>query len=104
MPSAGDIFGGLGPYFAYGIGGKTKINFSGRTTEMQSFDKTSGYKPFDAGLSLTAGYKIYNSFSFRFAYEFGFVNIERNAFGDKTKNSGFSLNVSYPLNKIFRKS
>jgi hypothetical protein len=103
LPSKGSIFGGLGPYFAYGIGGKMKSTFNGQTTETKSFDKTTGFKPFDAGLSITAGYKIPNSFSFSLAYEIGLVNIDRNAFGDETKNRGISLNISYPLNKIIKK-
>jgi hypothetical protein len=103
LPSAGNIFGGLGPYFAYGIGGKMKSNFNGQITETKSFDKTTGFKPFDAGLSVTAGYKIANSFSFNLTYDYGLVNIDRNAFGDKTKNRGISLNICYPLNKIIKK-
>src|SRR5664279_59548 len=55
LPSAGNIFGGLGPYLAYSIGGKMKT--SGQTSETKSFDKTTGFKPFDVGLGLTAGYK-----------------------------------------------
>lgn len=101
--SSGNFFGGLGPYFAYGIGGSMKTTYNGQTTKSKSFDKTTGYKPFDAGLSLTAGYKITNSFSFSLAYDYGLVNIDRNAFGDKTKNRGISLNVRYPLNKIIKK-
>lgn len=103
LPSAGNIFGGLGPYFAYGIGGKMKSTYNGQTTEIKSFNKTNGFKPFDAGLGITAGYHIPNNFSFRLAYEIGFVNILRNAFGDKAKNRSISLNISYPLNKIIKK-
>lgn len=103
LPSTGNIFGGLGPYFAYGIGGKMKSTYNGQTTEIKSFDKTNGFKPFDAGLGITAGYQIPNSFSFRVAYEIGFVNILRNAFGDKAKNRSISLNIGYPLNKIIKK-
>lgn len=103
LPSAGNIFGGLGPYFAYGIGGKMKTTYNGQTSETKSFDKTSGFKPFDVGLGLTAGYKITNSFSFSLAYDYGLANIDRNPGGDKAKNRGISLNVSYPLNKIIKK-
>lgn len=103
LPSAGNIFGGLGPYFAYGIGGKMKTTFNGQTSETKSFDKTTGFKPFDVGLGLTAGYKIKNSFSFNLAYDYGLANIDRNPGGDKAKNRGISLNVSYPLSEIFKK-
>jgi len=103
LPSAGNIFGGLGPYFGYGIGGKMKTSFNGQTSETKSFDKTTGFKPFDAGLGLTAGYKITNSFSFSLAYDYGLTNIDRNPGGDKAKNREISLNISYPLNKIIKK-
>ena len=102
LPSAGNIFGGLGPYFAYGIGGKMKTSFNGQTFEAKSFDRTNGFRPFDIGLGLTAGYKITNSFSFGLAYDYGLANINRNPGGDKTKNRGISLNISYPLNKIIK--
>ena len=103
LPSDGNIFGGVGPYFAYGIGGKMKSNFNGQTSETKSFDKTTGFKPFDVGLGVTAGYKITNSFSFSLAYDYGLANIDRNPAGDKARNRGISLNISYPLNKIIKK-
>ncbi len=97
--SAGNIFGGIGPYFAYGIGGNMKTGSS----STKAFDKTTGYKPFDAGLGVTAGYKITNSFSFSLVYEIGIVNIDRSPGGDKTKNRSLSLNVMYPLDKLIKK-
>lgn len=103
LQAAGNIFAGLGPYFAYGIGGKMKSSFNGQTTETKSFDKTTGFKPFDVGLGITAGYKMPHSFSFSLAYDYGLANISRNPAGDKTKNRGISLNIGYPLSKIFGK-
>jgi len=103
LPSAGNIFGGLGPYFAYGIGGKTKSNYNGHISETKSFDKTTGFKPFDVGLGIKAGYKITSSFSFSLAYDYGLANIDRNPAGEKAKNRELSLNISYPLNKIVKK-
>ncbi|HVW12870.1 MAG TPA: porin family protein [Mucilaginibacter sp.] len=101
--STGNIFGGLGPYLAYGIGGKTTTSYNGRTDKMNSFDSAMGFKPFDAGLGLTAGYKLPNSFYFSLAYNLGLTNIARNSFGDKAVNSGFSLNVGYPIDRIIKK-
>jgi hypothetical protein len=98
----GNFFGGLGPYFAYGVGGKTKSSYGGQTYENKSFDKNTGYQPFDAGLGLTAGYKMTDSFSFSLAYELGLTNIERGGGEDKTKNRGISLNIRYPLNKLIK--
>ena len=43
------LFGGLGPYFAYGIGGK----FKGDGFSEKVFDEDFGFKRFDAGLTFT---------------------------------------------------
>jgi hypothetical protein len=100
LPKAGTVFGGLGPYFAYGIGGSTTSSFNNQSSSFKSFDSTTWLKRFDAGLGLTAGYEIPNSFSFRLAYDFGLANIDRNSFSDKAQNRGISLNIGYPLDKI----
>jgi len=94
----GQIFGGLGPFFAYGIGGNTKETFSG--TKFNSFDKDFGYKPLDFGISLTAGYQLPNGFRFRLATDRGLANLQRGNSGNKAKNVSYSLNVAYPLNKL----
>jgi hypothetical protein len=104
LSKAGTVFGGLGPYFAYGIGGSTTSSFNNQSSSFKSFDSTTGLKRFDAGLGLTAGYEIPNSFSFRLAYDFGLANIDRNSFGDKAQNRGISLNIGYPLDKITGKN
>jgi hypothetical protein len=100
--SHSNIFGGLGPYFAYGVGGKIKSSYGSQAYESKSFDKNDGYQPFDAGLGLTAGYKITDSFSFSLAYELGLTNIERGGGEDKTKNRGISINIRYPLDKLIK--
>ncbi len=94
----GQIFGGLGPYFAYGLGGSTKESFSG--TKFNSFDKEIGFKRFDFGIDLTVGYRLKNGFRFRLAYDRGIANLERDNGGNKTINRAYSVNVSYPLNKL----
>jgi hypothetical protein len=84
------VFGGLGPYFAYGLGGKIK----GGGFSEKAFDKDLGFKRFDAGLTLTAGYKINKKWSVRIAYDLGLANIQHESF-DKTKNRSFSVNIGY---------
>lgn len=100
ISAKGKIFGGLGPYIAYGIAGNVKS----QTSKVKAFDKNGDFKPFDAGLTLTGGYKIPNSFSFRLAYDLGIANILRNAGSNnaKAKSRTISLNIGYPLNKIFK--
>ena len=71
----GELFGGLGPYFGYGLAGNFKFTFNGETTKVPAFDtKNGGFKRFDAGLALTAGYQFPGSFRVRLAYEIGLVN------------------------------
>lgn len=87
---AGKVFGGLGPYFAYGIIGS-------------AFGGEGGFKRFDAGLGITAGYEMPQSLSFRLGYDLGLANIQKNAFGDKANNRTISLAVGYSLDKLLGK-
>lgn len=87
---AGKVFGGLGPYFGYGIIGS-------------AFGDVNGVKRFDAGLGITAGYEMPQSLSFRLGYDLGLANIQKNAFGDKASNRSISLSVGYSLNKLLGK-
>jgi len=98
LKNDGAVFGGVGPYIAYGIGGKNKgNNFSEKT-----FDKDFGFKRFDAGISLTAGYRLPMGLSFRFAYDLGLADIDRIDV-DHTKNRSFSFNIGYPISKMLKK-
>lgn len=92
----GNIYGGLGPYLAYGIGGKVKFT----SDERSAFDKTDGYKRFDAGLGFRAGYFTDAGYTVALGYDLGLVNMDGNASGDKTKNRSFSINVGYSLFKL----
>ena len=100
-----NFFGGIGPYLAYGLGGKFITTSNGRTDEAPAFGSNGGFSRFDLGLGLTAGYKTSSSFSISLAYQLGLKNIEMNAGagGDKTKNRSFSLNFGYSLNKLLGK-
>lgn len=84
------VFGGLGPYLAFGLGGK----FKGPGFNEKAFNKEFGFKRFDAGLTFTAGYKFNKKWSVRLAYDLGLANIEHESF-DKTKNRTISVNVGY---------
>lgn len=95
LKNNGSILAGLGPYIAYGIGGKTKSN----NYSQKTFDKELGFKRFDAGLTFTAGYIFPMDLSCRLAYDLGLVDMSRdNQY--RTKLRSFSLNVGYPISKI----
>jgi hypothetical protein len=91
----GKIIGGVGPYVAYGIGGKVKAPYG----NVKSFSEDGGFKRFDAGLTFTAGYVMSNGFSVRLGYDLGLANISRED-DFKAKNRAFSLNVGYSLQKL----
>jgi hypothetical protein len=88
--NAGKVFGGLGPYFSYGVIGS-------------AFSGDDGFKRFDAGLGLTAGYEMPQSLYLRLGFDIGLANIQKNGFGDKAHNSTISLAIGYPLNKLIGK-
>ena len=92
------VFGGLGPYFAYGIGGK----FEGDGFSEKAFDQDFGFKRFDAGLTFTGGYNFDSQWSVGLAYDLGLTNIEQDSF-DKTKNRCLSVYVGYSLEKLAKK-
>jgi hypothetical protein len=95
----GQVFGGLGPYFAYGIGGKQRIDFGGSVVKSDAFGEDA-HKRFDAGLCLTAGYRLPNELSIRIGYDIGMVNIARESSEFKEWVRTISLNVAYPIEKI----
>ena len=90
------LFGGLGPYFAYGIGGKEK--FASMSTP--SFGESAGgYKRFDAGLAIQAGYK-YKVASLSFNYDLGMTNVAYPVTDITAKNRSFSINIGSSLSAL----
>jgi hypothetical protein len=105
LPNCGGIFGGLGPYFAYGLGGKDKYTSGGMTITTNSFSDSTG-KRFDAGLHITAGYRMSCTWSASIAYEIGLVNIYNNqgsGYSYTAKNNVWSFNVAYCLGDLLSK-
>jgi Outer membrane protein beta-barrel domain len=92
------IFGGLGPYLAYGLGGKDKYTYSGQSVSTNSFSDSAA-KRFDFGLHLTAGYRMSCKWSASVAYELGLANIDNSASGSNysAKNHVWSFNFAYCL-------
>jgi hypothetical protein len=91
------VYGGLGPYIAYGLGGNVKSG----SFKAAAFGGQDGYKRFDAGLHLTGGYQLPVGLYFALGYEFGLVN-KSPAPDFTSRNRTFSIAVGYPLNKIFK--
>lgn len=89
----------FGPYFAYGIGGKAKVEQYGRKDEGDFFGKEGIADEFDCGLQIGAGVtfgKVYVGC----AYQFGLTSIANSdmekQMGDLTvKNKNFMVNLGY---------
>ncbi len=96
----GRLFGGPGVFAAYGLWGKIKYSDPGGSESYPAFDKTAGYKRFDAGLGFMVGYQLPQEIRLSIAREWGLVNIEPGGGSDKTFSRAWSLNVAYPLQKI----
>ncbi|HUB60362.1 MAG TPA: outer membrane beta-barrel protein [Puia sp.] len=86
----GIIHGGLGPFFAYGIGG---------TPELYGADN-DGFKRFDAGINFVAGYE-WKGITLDLGYDLGLANIEYPT-NDVTGHSRcFSINIGYRIGRFF---
>lgn len=96
---------GFGPYFSYGVGGKTKVKlnegaYGDGTTEkkydtFKKEDLQRTLKRFDMGLGIRAEAE-YHSYLLGFGYELGLLNIadtKNNEF--KYKNTNATISVGY---------
>ena len=92
-----------GPYVAYGIGGKRKIDSEFTDIlkpifgepEVNTFDKDFGYKPFDAGLGLGVGAE-FGRILVDLGWDMGLTNISRFDSGNvKTQNAYLSLGYKF---------
>lgn len=84
----------VGPYLAYGIGGKVKVTDGSDEDEEDFFGDDSGAKRFDAGLHIGAGITVAQHYYLGVAYQWGWVNINEDS--DLTvKNKNFMINLGY---------
>lgn len=110
MLGNGHLLLGVGPYVAYGVGGKAKYEGGGVSdTQDVKFDKdvtllqSAGdfyVRPFDAGANLFVGYQFANNLFFQLNTQLGLLDINPNYSDvpdDKTsyKNTGFGLSLGY---------
>jgi hypothetical protein len=106
--SGGKVIIGIGPYLAFGVGGKIssgsnddKIKFKNDVT-MNDLETTLYYKPIDFGANLIAGYEFKNKISLAINTSLGLTNIESKVDGKQadssTKNNGFGLTIGYRFN------
>jgi hypothetical protein len=98
--SSGELYAGFGPYLAYGVGGTIK---SQGFSEKSFGEDNGGYKPFDFGLGIMAGYKLPSGFSLDVSYEYGLANIAYASDDVTSHNRVFSINLGYQIGRLFNK-
>lgn len=85
----------FGPYFAFGVGGKAKLEQDGYDDVKADFfgddDDQAGGKRFDMGLGVGTGI-TWNKIFFGIEYDFGMTKVVKDV---KGKNSAFSVSVGY---------
>lgn len=89
----------VGPYFAYGIGGKCTRTEGGRDYDIDFFggeddDESMEMKRFDVGLQIGAGITLAQHYYLGVAYEFGFASMSRYD-ALSIKNNNFMINLGY---------
>lgn len=88
-----DLNVNAGPYFAYGLGGKTKYELNHKDYKHDTFDD-GRLKRFDFGLGFGVGATVMTKFTVNLGYELGLTNIS-DAKGDDIKNRNAFLTVGY---------
>jgi hypothetical protein len=106
----GHLILGLGPYVAFGVGGKATYEGGGSSiSEKIKFQKTVMnsdpadvvyIRPMDAGANMLVGYEFGNKVSFQLNTQLGLTKINpeyEGASNDKTsvKNTGFGFSLGY---------
>ena len=99
------VFGGLGPYFSFGLGGRIVTDgdivvgwdFEGDEFIGWGNKNSDRYRSLDAGLVFTTGIER-NGVQFAFTYNLGLANIAPNGDSDNIiRNRVFSLTTTYFL-------
>jgi hypothetical protein len=92
------FFLNAGPYFAYGIGGKTKYGGESANIKFGSGDNDD-LKPLDFGLNLGAGVEI-NNFIISAHYELGLANlVPAPTDNAEAKNRVIGISIGYLFGK-----
>lgn len=97
------VYGELGPYFAYGLGGKHKIKEPelGDNGDIVLNDKSYNtfdlFKRFDMGLGFRIGAEIKSKYTISIGYDFGFIDSWK---GDDT-DDGIDLTSDCKLKNFY---
>jgi len=92
---SGVLYGGLGPYVAYGLGGKVKYNGGS-----EPVFGSQGYKRFDAGVHFQAGYRFKMGLSVGVGYDLGLYDKSNDPSDYTSTNRTMMFEVGYSVEKI----
>lgn len=89
----GNLLLGVGPYVAYGLGGKMK---AGSISSDIKFGKDEDFKAFDYGGNLLFGYQLSNGISAQLNAQLGMGNMVHDGNSDnKMNNTQFGISLGY---------
>lgn len=96
------VFGETGPYFAFGVCGKSKAEVEGNVAGISAHKEAKGdffgddaAKTFDGGWAVRAGVEA-SGFQVHLGYEYGFSKLFNTVNGESgVHNSNFTIGVSY---------
>lgn len=83
----------VGPYFAYGIGGKFKEEEGSKEYSSDFFDDDTN--KFDMGLQVGGGVTISRHYYIGAAFEWGFINLWKDSDNESIKTRNFMINIGY---------
>lgn len=107
------VFGEFGPYFAFGLFGKTdsrNLDYNdkqGLFTVYETHDTFDEFKRFDFGLGIRLGAEFRQKYTFSISYDFGLINCWNENWDesdnydedinlvDNVKNRNFSITLGY---------
>ena len=92
------FFGEFGPYFGFGLFGKSKVTSGNESVKVDTFSDEGGAKRFDFGLGFRLGTEINKHFTASIGYDFGLVDVVADdEYNDvpSVKNSNLYVSFGY---------
>ncbi|MCQ2191340.1 MAG: PorT family protein [Paludibacteraceae bacterium] len=71
------LFGDFGPYLAFGIAGKSKDKYDGKTEKYDAFGDEGEYKRFDFGLGFRVGAEYQKKYGISCGFDWGLINVAK---------------------------
>ena len=94
------VFGEFGPYFAYGLFGKTKVHefdfdYDYNPIKEESSYNTfgDGFKRFDTGLGFRFGAELSHKYIFAIGYDFGLINLYKEGENEDEYEFGYEEDI-----------